>query len=168
VTPTAATKKVEKVECQKTFFDLDTFSDVKLKKEFDFEPVQSMEEAQVRLGNDAKRLVKILNEGLTAELRRKEYANPLGWSYLEDGEMGKSFTGTLADQKVVNAAILNLAKNSIAPSEAFDLDWDSATKDQKTKIREATVAFIQQTPIIKNGLKRSARLKEEETEDNGE
>src|SRR6266851_7736482 len=96
--------EVRKIPCQKGFFDLDSFQDVKLKKFFDFVPVATVAEAAARLGNDAARLVEILNEGLIGEQRLKEYASPNGWHLLsEDGKMSDGeFTGTPADSKIVN------------------------------------------------------------------
>ncbi len=156
--------KVKMVPVQKSFFDLDTFTDVTLRKEFAPKPeVTTVAEAAARLGNDTERLMEIINEGLVAEQRREEAANPSGWKVLtEDGTANGDFTGTPADSKIVNALRLNLAKTSVAPD--LGLDWESATKEQKKTILEATTQLIKDTPIIRNGLKRTAALKIEDVE----
>src|SRR6266478_6330705 len=104
MTPQVADKmaatETKMVPCQKTFFDLDSFSEVTLKKEFSFSPVGTVQEAAARLGNDASRLIKIINDGLISEQRRHEYTVPTGWKVLsEDGELSADeFTGTPANQ----------------------------------------------------------------------
>src|SRR6266849_1350570 len=161
--PTVADKTnggPKKVPVQKTLFDLDTFAEVTLKKEFEFTPVVTVQEAAARLNNDADRLIKIINDGLISVQRQHENSTPTGWRVLtEDGELNGEFSGTPADQDIVNKLVLQLAKTSIGPS--MGLDWETATKDQKKAIREATQEFIKTTPLIRNGLKKSAALKEE-------
>src|SRR5216684_1777192 len=163
MTPTVADKTdngLKKVQVQKTFFDLDTFAEVTLRKEFEFTMVATIKEAETRLNNDAERLIKIINDGLISVQRAHENSIPTGWRVLtEDGEMNGEFSGTPADQDIVNKLVLQLAKTSIGPS--MGLDWETANKDQKRAIREATQEFIKTTPLIRNGLKKSAALKEE-------
>ena len=149
--------ETQKVPVQKTFFDLDTFADVTLKKEFDFVPVGSVDEALARLGNKADRLLEIVNQGLIGEQRLTEYRKPEGWQILNDeGELAGPFSGTPADQKQVNALVLTLAKT------VFGFNKDM-TAEQKNAARASAMEMIKNTPAIKAGLQKSAALKGDES-----
>lgn len=144
--------ETKQVPMQKTFFDLATFADVTLKKSFDFTPVASVDEALSRLGNDAKRLIEIVNEGLINEQRRTEYQNADGWQAVdEDGDIVGPFTGVPADSKVVNDMVLKMAKYVFGYSKDM-------TAEQKRAAREQAIEFIKSNETIKAGLQKSAAL----------
>jgi hypothetical protein len=138
---------------QRSAFDLDSFSEVLLVKEFEFTPVGSTDEALAKLGNDSKRLLEVINNGLKSEIRNEVAEDPDGWRTFDDeGELNGAFSGTLADMKAVNNLVLTLAKTVFGYSK--DLD-----KDQKRAAKDAAMAMIQNTEAIKAGLKKSAARK---------
>lgn len=153
---------VQKIPLQKSLFDLDSFQDVTLTREFEFAPVGSVDEALARLGNKADRLLEIVNAGLIAEQRLEEYRNASAtWFVMDEDENGKlkatdkAFTGTLADQKAVNSLVLTLAKT------VFGFD-KNMTLEQKNAARASAMEMIKNTPAIKDGLRKSAALKGDE------
>ncbi len=165
--PTPAVEpKAEKT--QRTFFDLDTFTEVTVQKTFIPLPaVTTVAEAQTRLGNQTDRLLEIINVGLVAEQRIQQGKDPRGWKVMDEGEVTDSdFTGTPADMKKFNALRLTLAKTSAAPMLGFD--WESASKEQKETIQEEALKLMRDTPMIRNGLKKSAAMKIEEIGAEGE
>lgn len=138
---------------QRTVFDLDSFEEVLLVKEFDYAPVTSIEEAMAKLGNNAAKLLEVINDGLRGEVRNQVADDPTGWHTFDDeGEMNGDFTGTIADQKAVNTLVLTLAKTVFGFSK--DLD-----KDAKKASKSAAMEMIKTNPAIKDGLKRSAAKK---------
>lgn len=141
---------------QRTVLDLDTFEDVTLQKEFDFSPVSNVEEAAARLGNDANKLLKVINDGLLAETRREVAKATDGWKVLEDdGTATEDFKGTPANSKIVNGCVLNLAKT------VFGFSKDM-TPEQKKAAKVQARELVKSTPPILNGLKKSAALDAEE------
>jgi hypothetical protein len=157
--------EVKAVPVQKTFFDLDTLQDVTVRKTFvPSAPVTSLVGAAARLGNDQARLLEIVNAGLVSEEAAAVRANPDGWYLVEGAKMtDKPFTGTPANSKIANPMILTYMKYTVAPS--LGLKWEDANAEQKKAIREATIKFIQDTPIIREGLKISAALKGDEDDE---
>jgi hypothetical protein len=138
---------------QRSAFDLDSFSEILLGKEFEFTPVTSQEEALQALGNDSKRLLEVINNGLKSEIRNQVAEDPDGWHVFDDeGELNGPFTGTLADMKAVNNLILTLSKTVFGYSK--DL-----SKDQKRAAKDAAMEMIKNTEAIKAGLKKSAARK---------
>jgi hypothetical protein len=155
-------------KAQRTFFDLDTFTEVTVQKTFIPLPaVSTIAEAEARLGNDTARLLEIINVGLVAEQRTQQGSDPRGWKVMEEGEVtDNDFVGTPADMKKFNALRLTLAKTSAAPM--LGLDWESASKVQKESIQEEALKLMRDTPMIRNGLKKSAAMKIEEIGAEGE
>ena len=138
------------LKTQKTVFDLDAFESITLMKEIPHEPVASMDEGLQRLGNNAVKLLAILNEGLEAEAVRIARENPNDWRTLtDDGEMNGPFEGTMADEKSVNNLVLTLAKTTFGYSK-------DASKETKKAAKASAMALIAATDVIKEGLRKSA------------
>lgn len=147
------TKMADTKPVQKTIFDLDSMTEVLVGKEHAVAPeVTSVEQALQLLGNDTKRLFTIIREGLTAEIGDAARNDPSGWFAADDeGDFTVPFNGTVADIKAVNSLVLTLAKTA--------LGWDkNMTKDQKAKVKEAAMEAIKTTPLLRDGLKRTAAL----------
>lgn len=156
MTPSAnGTAEVKDVPIQRTITNLDTMEEVTLVKPATFTRVNSNDEALARLGNDAKRFLDIINEGLRAEERRTLAGQPGGWYEQDDeGGIGELFNGTVADPKAVNALRLNMAKHVFGYSKDM-------SKEQKTAALESAMNFIKSNEAIREGLKKSAALKVE-------
>lgn len=131
----------------RTVFDLASFGDVKLIK--DFTPpttVTSVEEALAAVGNDTSALLAVINEGLEQKARDAAYDNIEGFKIVgEDGTPGEQYTGKYADEsksKLINAAVLNLAKMFSGGA------WDSATKEQKSGWRNQAEEMLRSNPAM--------------------
>lgn len=141
----------------RTVFDLDSFEDVYLSKVVPFTPATSVEEALKRLGGDSAKLLSAVNDGLLADAKRvAAHDTSIPWMQETEGEDGKTtlaaFSGTVADSKIVNGMVLNLAKSVYGYNKA------AAAKDKagKQKAKESAMAFIAGNEVIKNGLKENA------------
>jgi hypothetical protein len=140
------------LQVQKTVFDLETFEEVTLVKEFEFSPVTSIEDALSRLGNDGEKLLKVLNDGLIDETRNRVREDNDGWHTFDEekeGEINGAFTGKIADQKSVNNLVLTLAKT------VFGFTKDMS-KDQKRAAKSSAMEMIKSNESIKAGLQKSA------------
>jgi len=151
------TQKVEVPTINRTVFDLDSFEDVYLTKEVPFTPAASVEEALKRLGGDSAKLLEAVNDGLLADAKRvAAHDTSIPWMQETEQEDGttkrEQFSGTVADSKIVNGMVLNLAKSVYGYNKA------AAAKDKagKQKAKEAAMAFIAGNEVIKNGLKENA------------
>lgn len=155
--PSEQTAKVEVPTINRTVFDLDSFEDVYLSKEVPFTPATSVEEALKRLGGDSAKLLEAVNDGLLADAKRvAAHDTSIPWMQETETEDGKTvrevFSGTVADSKIVNGMVLNLAKSVYGYNKA------AAAKDKtgKQKAKESAMAFIAGNEVIKNGLKENA------------
>jgi hypothetical protein len=146
--PKLTTKKVK---------NLDTFEDVLLAKTVPtVPPVVSVEEALHRVGNDHKKLLSLIQEGLQADAIEQARNSNDGWFETdEDGDpTDVEFTGTAADSKVVNFAILNVAK--------IMFDFDAATtKEQKREAKKLAAEEIKSNPRMLASLQKRAAPKSE-------
>lgn len=137
---------------QSGVFDLDTMSDVTLYKDVPFTPVETLEEARQRLGNDAKRLLAVINDGLESETRKAAKTDDsIPWYSLNDENEKEVFTGTPADSKAVNGLVLNLAKSVFGYTK-------TASIEEKRTAKDAALQMIKATDAIREGLKKNAAL----------
>lgn len=143
--------------------DLNTFDDVKL---FKLVPtvaeVADINDALGRLGNDHKKLLSIIRDGLQAEAIKAAYEANDGW--LKVGEDGKDTTETydaanLVSSDILNPVVLGLAR--INPVEVkrgdslVEITWDDAKNaEEKRAVKDATLDMIRSTPRIVDGLKK--------------
>ena len=157
MTPNDQTAAVEVPTINRTVFDLDSFEDVYLTKEVPFQAASSVEEALKRLGGDSTKLLEAVNDGLLADAKRvAAHDTSIPWMQEVEASDGSSkrevFSGTVADSKIVNGMVLNLAKSVYGYNKA------AVAKDKtgKQKAKEAAMAFIAGNEVIKNGLKENA------------
>lgn len=138
----------------RTVFDLDSFEDVTLVKEYVPPTAASVHEALAHLGNNEARLLSIINIGLKEQAASEARKSTDGW--LQETEEGEivPFSGVQADSKKVNALVLTLAKT------VFGFGKDM-TKEQKRGAKESAAEMIRTTPAIKEGLRKSAAVSEE-------
>jgi hypothetical protein len=155
--PTEQNTKPEPIVVSKSVFDLDTFADVTLVKPVDFTAATSTEEALSRLGGDTAKLLSVINEGLLEVRKREVKADASAWMQEVENEDGttalEAFDGTIADQKMVNNLVLNIAKSSFGYNKA------AAAKDKagKAKAKQAAMDFVSSNEVLKNGLKENAQ-----------
>lgn len=150
--PADAGEPTKMPKTQKAIFDLQSFEDITLWKEYQFTPVNDMQEALARLGNDAKRVLAIVNQGLEGVARTEAQQKPDGWrTFTEAGEENGPFTGTMADRLAVNALVLTLAKTVFG----WDKDDDNDTKKAK---KLQAVEMIKSNDAIRAGLQKSAAV----------
>lgn len=158
-----ATQNAQEIRVQRSnVIDLDTMGKVTLVKVFKHIPVKTREEAMALLGTtDENAFVQVLNEGVIAELRRRAVGNPtLPWMALDE-ETGEPmrFNGTPADSKLVNAAILSLAKAVLGYGRTVD-DGKGGRREQtieeKHAIRAQALALIRNSKEIMEGLRKNA------------
>lgn len=155
--PSEQTTKPEPIVVSKSVFDLDSFSDVTLVKPVTFAPAVSTEEALQRLGGDSAKLLSVINEGLLEVRKREVRADDSAWMQEVEAEDGtvtmEAFDGTIADQKMVNNLVLNIAKSSFGYNKA------AAAKDKagKSKAKQAAMDFVSSNEVLKNGLKENAQ-----------
>ena len=143
----------------KDVFDLDSFDDVRLVKEFEFEPAADVNEALTRLQNDQKRLLEIVNKGLLAEAEKAIRQETDGWHTFDDEDkINGAFNGIIADPKKVNAIVLTMAKT------VFGFNKDQ-NKEQKRASKEQAKDFVRKNDAIREGLKKSAAFTENDDDD---
>jgi hypothetical protein len=141
--PTEATER----RPQKSLFDLDTMSTLVLVKPYTFTPVSDAKSALERVGNDTFKFLEIINRGLQSfqdEAVKADSAIP--WKVEDEEGNLTDFTGTPADDKAVNALVLNMAKASFGYLKAKDADEKRASK-------QAALDFIKSQPVLIAGMK---------------
>lgn len=146
--------RVEQSPITRTIFNLDNMEEVTLVKDVPaFEPVESTQAALHRLGNDAKKFLQVINDGLMAA-ERESVVNDSSVPWMEEDEEGNKtqFAGTPADGKKVKGLILTLAKTVF-----LGKTWDkSVPKAEKKIAKDAALSMIQNNQQMKDGLKQSA------------
>ena len=143
---------VKQSPLSRTIYNLDDMEEVTLVKTVpDFVPVDSTQAALHRLGNDAKKFLAVINDGLAAE-ERNAVADNSEIPWMEEAEDGTqtAFSGTPADGKKVKTLILTLAKT------IFGYGDKSQPIEQKRAAKASALAMIQSNEQIKSGLKNSA------------
>ena len=141
---------VKQSPLSRTIYNLDDMEEVTLVKTVpDFVPVDSTQAALHRLGNDAKKFLAVINDGLAAE-ERNAVADNSEIPWMEEDEEGNQtpFGGTPADGKKVKALILTLAKTIFG--------YVKGEKEKNRAAKASALAMIQSNEQIKNGLKNSA------------
>lgn len=153
-TPANATP--ESVKTTKSGISLETFEPVKLYKKVPIVPaVGSLEEALARVGNDEKKLLAILTEGLQSEAVRSAREDNSNWLLIDDSEKETSevFAGALANSEDVNPVVLMFAKLN----HGFDdIQKGPNSADLKRAAKEAAMADIKDMPKVLEGLRKKA------------
>jgi hypothetical protein len=145
----ATTSSVTTQRTTKSGIDLSTFDDVLLFKDVPLvAEVADIPDALARLGNDNKKLLAIIRDGLQAEAIRAAREDSNGWKKTD--ENGKPtdevFNGTLASNEVVNPVVLMFAKLNFGYDKATNADEKRVAKD---KARE----MIKGMPVVLEGLR---------------
>ena len=151
----AHSQELKMATTQKSVFNLDTFEDVTLFKEFEpCKAPETVEEATAAVGGDTKKLLSLIHAGLISEQSRVLREDASGWSVKgEDGNLAP-FSGTIANQDAVNAVVLTLAKTIFGYNKDLPLEARNAAK-------AAATAMIKSNEQMKEGLKKSAALSTE-------
>lgn len=143
MTPTPALKSTSR-----TVFDLETFDDVKLAKQYAVPAKPSnVQEALAQLGNNEQALLDIIHRGLIAQAGDAAYNTMDGFRVIGDGNFikpetwGELYTGKYADEDTgakIDAAILSLAKLN-----GYE---KSLPKAQKDALKNEAVEFLRSNP----------------------
>lgn len=163
MTPTEGKKQKQEFK-QAQVTDLNTLTAVTLRKYFSFEPVPDsadfMAQVLARLGNDTKRLQRIINDGLLSEQREAVVSDAsIPWQTIDDkGKVVGPFTGLPANQKLINGTILSIAKSSFGFNKKM-------TAEEKADAKEQAKEAIRTSPVIMAGLKKQAAAAPLVTED---
>ena len=134
---------VKQSPLSRTIYNLDDMEEVTLVKTVpDFVPVDSTQAALHRLGNDAKKFLAVINDGLAAE-ERNAVADNSEIPWMEEDEEGNQtpFSGTPADGKKVKALILTLAKTIFG--------YVKGEKEKNRAAKASALAMIQSNEQIK-------------------
>lgn len=141
----------------KTVFDLTSFDEVTLVKVVpDFVPAENSAEVLARVGNDAVKLLALMNAGLKSAERDAVENDSSPWHTFKSDESGEPtkevngpFSGVPADSDKVNALKLTLAKTVFGYSKQM-------TKEEKAAAKTSAIEMIKTTPAIRAGLSKSA------------
>lgn len=142
----------EPIKTQSTLFDLDTMEEVLVLKTVPFTDVTRTEEALERLGNNADRLIAVINRGLRAEIAQdiKRDTN-IPWQIENEEGNLVDFTGTLVDAKTVNTLALNMAKSIFGYSKEQPIE-------KRREAKAAALNVIKNTEVIRENFKKQAAL----------
>lgn len=153
MTPTETTPSVIVKVIQKQIFDLETFSEKTLTKNFTVTPVASYQEFLARLGNDTAKVLELLNVALVSQAREEARNSDIGWHSFKVDEAGDEteevsglYEGTPADVKTVNSLVLTLAKTVFGYSKDLKVEAKQAAKAK-------AAAMIKGNAEIREGLK---------------
>lgn len=148
VNPTNGTAQAPKfAPITRKVFDLATFDDVNLEK--DFVPPAAptdLASALSAVNHDETKLLALIYKGLVSEARDAQYLDLKDFKVIgEDGERGEVYTGKFAEgdvSKLINGAILTMAKLQAGGA------WDSKSKEEKKALKEKAADFIRSNPAM--------------------
>lgn len=156
-----ATDGKKTLEVTKSVFDLDSKDYVTLKKIGEFAPVTSMAEFTERLGNDAKAILEIVNDGLEEYSRKQLAANAEPWKLVEEAEDGSEslsdFTGTpisAEKSKLLSATVINLAKTLFGYAKNMVPNNADENRKAKKAAKDQALAMLLSNPAAVEGLKK--------------
>lgn len=160
-TQTSPAPGAKRIEIEKTVFDLDSKGDVTVAKIGEFQPVANMEEFVSRLGNDAKRILAIVNDGLEKWTEKQiEEDTSIPWQLVEeDDEDNKTlvpFSGTLLSaerSKMLNASKINFAKLMFGYSKKMSEDKIENAKLKKAA-KDSALGVILGNPAAVEALRK--------------
>src|ERR1017187_3363204 len=160
VTPTSEGHKA--LEVRKEVFDLDSKANVIVVKTGDFEPVTTMAQFTERLGNDASKILSIINDGLEKYTESQLASDTsVAWQIVDEDESGNEvlapFTGTLLSAKKsagLNATVNNLAKLMFGYAKQMVPGDAEKNRTAKKAAKESALNMILSNPAAIEGLKR--------------
>lgn len=154
--PDYMTEAYLKPRKQQTVIDLDNFDEVTIRKTGNFAPVFNLDDLHKRIGNNHDTLIRVINDGLRAQEMRQLGETNGSWKIVDDdNKEAGDFTGSPANSKIVNVTVLTLAKTIFGYS---DVD----TSEHRAAAKEKAKEFIKGNPVIREGLKKSAALRDED------
>lgn len=154
--PDYMTEAYLKPRKQQTVIDLDNFDEVTIRKTGDFTPVFNLDDLHKRIGHNHDTLIRVINDGLRAQEMRQLGETNGSWKIVDDdNKEAGDFVGSPANSKIVNVTVLTLAKTIFGYS---DVD----TSEHRTAAKEKAKEFIKGNPVIREGLKKSAALRDED------
>jgi len=150
------------LEIRKEVFDLDSKGMVTVVKVGDFEPVSSMEEFVSRLGNDAKAILSIVNDGLEKYTEKQlENDSTVSYQLVDEDENGNEtlvpFTGTLLSaekSKSLGATVINFAKLLFGYQKNMVPGNKEENRKAKAAAKESALAAILSNPAAMEGLRK--------------
>lgn len=140
------TMEAQTYKVQSQVFDIDAFEKTTLVKNFQFAPVETVEEAMQRLGGDTAKFLAVVNEGLVSAVREQVKNSPDGWMVEDEKGNLEPFTGNAVDDSQVNSLVLSMAKASFGYLNAKN-------KDEKKAAKDKAIAVVKGTPVLLEGLK---------------
>ena len=150
------------LEVRKEVFDLDSKANVIVVKTGDFEPVTTMAQFTERLGNDASKILSIINDGLEKYTESQLASDTsVAWQIVDEDESGNEvlapFTGTLLSAKKsagLNATVINLAKLMFGYAKQMVPGDAEKNRTAKKAAKESALNMILSNPAAIEGLKR--------------
>lgn len=134
-----------------TAFDLTSMSEVQLRKVGSVEPVSTMEEFVARMGNDAKAILEIVNDGLVKYTERN-LANDasVAWQQVDEDEAGAEtlvpFTGALINPEVepgFKKTVTDWAKMLFGYKKSLSPELKREAKDKARKMLLSNPAVVE-------------------------
>lgn len=156
------TQSPELAVTTKSGIDLASFEKVELFKKYQKPaPVTSVADALSRLGNDNKKLLQILDAGLSAEAGKAARNEDTGWLVFdEDGkETTTLYDGTLVSNEILNPVVLMFARLNetevVRNDKVVSITWDEAKgPEEKRAVKMAAIKMIQAQPATVAALKK--------------
>lgn len=144
-------KTIDTGRTQKQIFDLLSFDEVLLGKNYSYQQVENASEAFDLLTNDEARIIKVINAGLKAQANDEAYKDANGWRlFNDDGKtLNGEFTGQPANIKAVNSMVLTLAKSVYKFRKEM-------TADEKKAAKEKARTFIKNNDELRQGIMETA------------
>ena len=144
------------------FFNLDTFTSVKVSKSVAIPPeFNSVETAIASFGNDTTKLLAALNRLARVDAKREAKGDPDGWLVTNDG-VTSVYNGVAIDEKKVRKTINDLAISICGMNSARD-GGDSA--DVKKAKRAEAAEMLRSNPKMLAGLKEHCVISVEDDDD---
>ncbi len=154
MTPTTETTPtgVKELRVSKSVFDLDSRGEVDVVKIGQFTPVATMHEFTARLGNDAAKILQVVNDGLEAYDREQLAASASPWMVEDEEGKTTEFSGTLLTEeksKQLSANVLNMAKMLFGYAKDM-VGGKEAKREAKNKAAEMLLS----NPAVIEALKK--------------
>ena len=160
-TQTQPTATAEEIRVSKSVFDLDSKADVSVVKVGTFAPVSDMKEFVARLGNDATKILQVINDGLKAYATEELAKSDAAWMTETEGENDtivlEPFTGTLLSEersKQLNANVINMAKLLFGYDKNMVAGDRDANRKAKATAKAQALDMILSNPAVIEALKK--------------
>lgn len=141
-------------------FNFETFQKDKLAKTIKLPaPVNSLQEALARFGNNESALLKVVNVGLDENTKAEAWSSKTDWTLSEKNLPTQTkFAGDIIQPGGVMQTVRTLAMTIFGMTPEM-------TKDEKKARRQKALEFIKANSEIREGLKNQALAEDTEDED---